>query len=70
MVFMNKIIEYATVTFHTGGIESLEELVNRKIQEGFQPYGFPCVAGASSQTTDSDMESDFIIMQAMVKYEE
>ena len=66
---MKKIIEYATIIHNSYGDESLEKLVNRKIQEGFQPYGFPSVAGATKDSADGERESDFIIVQAMVKYE-
>jgi hypothetical protein len=66
---MEKIVEYATVIHTSHGDESLEKLVNRKIQEGFQPYGFPSVAGATKDSADGERESDFIIVQAMVKYE-
>jgi Domain of unknown function (DUF1737). len=66
---MKKIIEYDCVTFHTYDGESFADKVNKKIQEGFQPYGFPCIAGASGDSADGDQQSDFLMIQAMVKYE-
>jgi hypothetical protein len=65
---MKKITEYAQVIVGGGNTYELSELVNAKIAEGFQPYGYPCVAGASGETENSKNEADFIIVQAMVKY--
>jgi hypothetical protein len=68
---MNKIIEYASVIYYSGGEESLERMVNDKIQQGFQPYGYPCVAGATMTAKKGDhQDSDLCIVQAMVKYED
>ena len=66
---MKKIIEYATCIHNSYGTESLEKLVNEKIQEGFQPYGFPCASGATCEDADKHKQSDFFVLQAMVKYE-
>ena len=68
---MKKIVEYTAVIFNSWGDESLEKMVNKKIEEGFQPYGYPCVAGATMTARQGEREdSDFCIVQAMVKYED
>jgi hypothetical protein len=70
---MKKIIEYSAVIFNSWGEDSLEKMVNKKIEEGFQPYGYPCVAGATMTARQSDSDhndADFCIVQAMVKYED
>jgi hypothetical protein len=61
---MKKIIENGSVTVDKYDVDGLGEKVNEKIKEGFQPYGFPCVAAA----TDHNLLK-FILVQAMVKYE-
>ncbi|HEX3799193.1 MAG TPA: hypothetical protein VH413_10870 [Verrucomicrobiae bacterium] len=66
---MNKIIEYAVVVASVHNHWEMGDAVNEKIKQGFQPYGHPCASGATSKNSDGDDESDFIIVQAMVKYE-
>ena len=68
---MKKIVEYAVCIYSFApGYDSLEELVNRKIKEGFQPYGFPCIAAATAEDADGHKQSDTCVIQAMVKYED
>jgi hypothetical protein len=67
---MKKIIEYNTIIVSDRDSHEMAELVNDRIKLGFQPYGFPCIAAASSDSADGDNQSDFLIMQAMVKYED
>ncbi len=67
---MKKIIEYASIIHTSYKDESLDKMINQKIQEGFQPYGYPCAAGATKDSVDGERESDFLIVQAMVKYED
>lgn len=54
---MRKIISYGILTAPTAG--ALVDLVNASIQKDWQPLGFPTVASSS-----------FMLIQAMVKYEE
>lgn len=65
---MQKIIEYATVVVSSGSVYEMDEQVNKKIAEGFQPYGYPCMAGSSAADGDEHRVSDYLVIQAMVKY--
>ena len=71
---MKKITEYASVIFYSDakpdGHNSFPDLVKEKIQEGFQPYGFPSVAGATQAVAKGGAEPVFCIVQGFVKYEE
>ena len=66
---MKKIIEYATVSNTIGFLSEFTQEINDKIKEGFQPYGYPTIAGASEEDGDERERSDFIIVQALVKYD-
>ena len=61
------ITQYASVIVDERNSYELGELVNVKIKEGFQPYGFPILAPLHGQKDQND-QSEFIIVQAMVKY--
>ena len=59
---MIKIAKYITVGGHSGN--ELDEAVNEKIGEGFQPYGNPYL---SDREVEGNVEG-FVIFQAMVIY--
>lgn len=64
---MKKISEYIVAVGNIGQPD-FEQYINAKIKEGFQPYGFPCLAAATSDDADNQKRSDFVMMQALVKY--
>jgi hypothetical protein len=66
---MKKIVEYLTVT-GSMDLGHFDKQINELLDKGFQPYGHPCIAGASSADADEHPQSDFLIAQAMVRYEE
>ncbi len=59
---------YSSVIVDERNAYELGELVNSKIKEGFQPYGFPILA--PFQKSGEKDQPEFIIMQAMVKYQQ
>ena len=59
---MKQIIEYRIVYISEYILENLETGVNNLIEEGFQPFGSPCVTAKT--------EAGMIACQVMVKYKE
>ena len=63
-----KIKEYITIS--TYDLENLDVVVNKRIQEGWQPFGAPQYNNDVFEEDNPDIREEQGFFQAMVKYED